>query len=323
MALSADQLEEFHRIGYIVVEDLFTPDEMRLALAEMEAIFYGTSFKNYLQQFDAGKATGSVEPTPSVAVPHYGNTEHGRAQFPTGATALDRLVENDVYLDTFEQCLGGQASYCNAHLFLRSGPTDKRHSEHTWEGYHMDHFTNCFLPPNSSPNLFSYVNSGVYLHDVDDDGAPMNVIPGSHRQVAELFSRMAREGILVEGSIHDIRRVEDFAQPVPTSAKAGSALFYSSYLVHAAVPFQNKRKQRAFWTLSMCRADNSTWTKLANPWVGPERQLIRPFWEQTTPRVRSLFGWPAPGHPYYDTATLKNISALFPEMDLGPYAQSA
>ena len=57
--------------------------------------------------------------------------------------------------------------------------------------------------------------------------------------------------------IEDIREVPEFAEPVPTSAKVGSALFYSSYLVHAAVPFKNKRKQRALWSLSMTRSDTS------------------------------------------------------------------
>ena len=112
----------------------------------------------------------------------------------------------------------------------------------------------------------------------------------------------------------------EFAAPVPTTAKAGSALFVSSYLVHAAVPFRNRRRQRAFWTLSMCRADNSRWTKLANPWTGPEREHIKPFWETTTPRVRTLFGWPPPGHPYYDGDTLANLEVLFPGLDLTPYS---
>ena len=46
----------------------------------------------------------------------------GRVQFPVGADALDRLIENETYLDIFTQCLGDEPAYCNAHLFLRSGP---------------------------------------------------------------------------------------------------------------------------------------------------------------------------------------------------------
>ena len=122
------------------------------------------------------------------------------------------------------------------------------------------------------------------------------------------------------GRIGDIRGIPEFADPIPTVGKAGIALFVSSYLVHAAVRFANKKKQRAFWTLSMGPADNSRWAKLANPWVGPEREHITAFWEKTTSRVRTLFGWPPPGHHYYDDASLQNLSVLFPNMNMDSYA---
>ena len=141
----------------------------------------------------------------------------------------------------------------------------------------------------------------------------MHVIPGSHRQAADALLRLG-------GSIDDIRKVPEFVEPMPTNSRAGSALCYSSYLIHAAIPFKNMRKQRALWTLSMARGDASGWTKLANPWSGPERRFFQPFWEKTTPMVRSLFGWPAPGHGYYTETTLKGLAIQFPNMDLSPYA---
>ena len=311
MLLDQDQLDAFHRDGFILVEDLFDAKEMTAALNDMEHIFYGKSYVEYLEELDNTGITDSVEPTVTNSVAHYGDTKYGRAQFPTGFGALDRLIENDAYLDVFAQCLGtNDVSYCNAHLFMRSGPTDKRHPDHSWQGYHPDHGTNTFLPLSRAVGTFDYINSGVYLHDVDDDCAPMHVIPGSHRQAAD---------VVLRGGLDDIRKIPEFAEPLPTSAKAGSGLFYSSYLIHAAVPFENKRKQRAFWTLSMARGDTSRWTKLANPWSGPEQKFFQPFWEKTTPRVRSLFGWPEVGHAYYTETTLKGISMRFPNMDLSPY----
>ncbi|MAG85173.1 hypothetical protein CMK10_13540 [Candidatus Poribacteria bacterium] len=311
MLLDQDQLDAFHRDGFILVEDLFDAKEMTAALNDMEHIFYGKSYVEYLEELDNTGITDSVEPTVTNSVAHYGDTKYGRAQFPTGFGALDRLIENDAYLDVFAQCLGtNDVSYCNAHLFMRSGPTDKRHPDHSWQGYHPDHGTNTFLPLSRAVGTFDYINSGVYLHDVDDDCAPMHVIPGSHRQAAD---------VVLRGGLDDIRKIPEFAEPIPTSAQAGSGLFYSSYLIHAAVPFENKRKQRAFWTLSMARGDTSRWTKLANPWNGPEQKFFQPFWEKTTPRVRALFGWPEVGHAYYTETTLKGISMRFPNMDLSPY----
>ncbi len=313
MKLTQNQLDAFHRDGYIMVDDVFNPEEMSAALRDMEKIFYGNSFDEFLAEFDRSGKADSVEPSATHSVTHYGDTPYGRTQFPTGYDALDRLIENEDYLDIYADCLGtDDIAYCNAHLFMRAGPSDQRHSEHLWQGYHADHGTNTFLPPGYAVGSFDYVNSGVYLHDVDEDGAPMHVIPGSHRQAADVLVRLG-------GGINDIRDVPEFAKPVPTTGKAGSVLLSSSYLIHAAVPFTNKRKQRAFWTLSLARGDNSRFTKLANPWLGPEQQFFKPFWEKTTPRVRTLFGWPQPGHAYYSDITLNGIAIQFPNMDLTPY----
>ena len=123
MLLTQKQLDTFSRDGFILVEDLFDSKEMTVALNDMEQIFYGKSYAEYLEELDNIETTDSVEPTGIKAVAHFGDTGYGRAQFPTGFDALDRLIENEAYLDVFAQCLGtDDVSYCNAHLFMRSGP---------------------------------------------------------------------------------------------------------------------------------------------------------------------------------------------------------
>ena len=168
MSLSPAELEQFHRDGYIIVPELFSAGEMDAALTAMDEIFYGEPFKQWLSDRDVAEAVSD-----GFTTTH--DHENGRSQFPTGAPALDKLIENERYLDIFEQCLGDRATYCNAHLFLRSGPTDHRHAENPWQGYHVDHFTNSLLPPFHAVGRFDYVNSGVYLHDVEEDGDEQNV----------------------------------------------------------------------------------------------------------------------------------------------------
>jgi hypothetical protein len=314
MTLTSAQLDQFHRDGYLIVPDLFAPAEMDAALEAMDQIFYGKPFAQWRDEFEAGQQTKGV--SDGFTTTH--NHQEGRSQFPVGAPALDRLIQNPRYLDAFEQCLGAPASYCNAHLFLRSGPTDKRHAPNHWEGFHIDHYTNCLLPP-AEHGLYSYVNCGVYLHDVEDDGAPMMVIPGSHHQAGAVYARAFASGNATGGSLVDLRLATELAAPVPSIARRGSALFYSSYLIHAAQPFRNKRVQRAFWTLSMCRRDNDRWTRFSNPFLYGEREHMMPFFTRTTPRVRALFGWPPLGHPYYTPQTLGLLAQLYPEMDLAPY----
>lgn len=307
-------LEQFQRDGYIFVPDVFSADEMDAALNAMERNFYGKPYASWLEDFERGEqvSVGDGFTTKQDEVV-------GRSQFPVGNPALDRLIENERYLDLYELFLGDRPSYCNAHLFMRTGPVDERYPDESWSGYHVDHNTNCVLPPSTDAGRFSYVNSGVYLHDVTDDGAPMLLVPGSHARAAEVFGEGWEEGNMAGVShVRDIRKA-GLAAPVPAVGPRGSALFYSSYLLHSAQPFANRKKQRAFWTMSMCRRDADRWTRFANPFIYGEREYMLPFITRTTPRVRSLFGWPEPGHPYYTEQTLGLLERAFPGIDTGPY----
>lgn len=312
MPLTPEQLAAFQQDGYIIVPDVFDPASMQAVLAEVERLSYGMSFDEALAEFDDRGFEGVKD--------GFYEGKGGRSQFPVGVDVVDRLIEYEDYLDMFAQCLEtDEMSYCNAHLFIRFGPTDKRHAEHLWQGYHIDHDTNCFLPPSADVFQYGYLNSAVYLHDVETDGAAMHVIPGSHTKLIERLPDLIKSGNWPgRSSLTDLRDA-GFAEPVPATGRAGSVLFYNSYLVHAAVPFQNKRTHRCFWTLSMARADNHPWAKLTNSWRFEHRDFTLPFFIKTTARVRSLFGWPPPGHPYYTPQTLDLLATWYPGVDLEPY----
>ena len=314
--LTQEQLDAFHRDGYLIVPGVFSAGEMDEALAAVDRITYGKSFAEWSAEYAA--SGGKMAP---VADGISKKAAHGRAQFPSGVWALDRLLENETYLDIFCQLLGtDEPTYLNGHLFVRAGPNDTRHPEHPWEGYHIDHDTNSFLPPWIGCGHFDYMGSGIVLHDIDAGCAPMAIIPGSHHVIARHLPELVREGSFVlPGGIPDIRKIKQFAPAIPMMATRGSAAFSSSYLVHAAVPFKDKRQQRSLWTLSLGRDAAQAFTRFAVPYHYGERDAFIPYWTKTTPRVRSLFGWPPPGHPYYTPQTVDMLELRFPGMDLSPY----
>lgn len=314
MGLTDDQKAAFARDGFVMAPRCFSADAMASALDACDRIFYGG--KRFAQWRDAyGGSAGAVRDG------FFTDDAAGRSQFPVGVDALDSLIADAGFLDAFADCLGTDAMhYCNAHLFVRSGPTDTRHAPNPWEGYHFDHDTNSFLPPTGRVGTDDYVNCWVFLHDVGPDDAPMRLIPGSHRQVSDLLPDLiARGDFRPPGSFPDIRRVPEFAPSVAATATAGTALFYSSWLVHAAVPFADKGAQRAVWTLSMARAETRAVNRFANAYAYADRSFTKAFWTTASARVRSLFGWPPPGDPIYTETTLGLLEAWYPGMDLGEY----
>ena len=61
--------------------------------------------------------------------------------------------------------------------------------------------------------------------------------------------------------------------------------------------------------------------------VGWSKEAIRPAFrewiEDATPEERTLLGFPAPGHPYWDIdEVLEGVGGRYPGMDLAPYRRS-
>ena len=43
--------------------------------------------------------------------------------------------------------------------------------------------------------------------------------------------------------------------------------------------------------------------------------------ERATPAERCLFGFPAPGDPYWNAQTVADVSTRYPRMDMAPYSR--
>lgn len=317
MALTPDQIADYRRDGFVVVPGIYPAEVMDRALEESDLITYGKPYAQWAA--NAGPDTPAIaDGTAKTA---------GRPQFPTGIPVIDKLIENPAFLDATEELLNTQdIHFCKAHLFVRAGPNDKRHAGNPWEGFHIDHDTNSFLPPREPVGMYDHLNIAILLHDIRPDGAPITMVPGSHAEIAKNMADYYRAGWMTSTNrIHDIRQIKAFDPDSfrGTVGVKGSVLFYSSYTVHAAVPFKNRTVQRSLWTLSVARRSTQAWTSfMTPPYNYSEREAFVPLWQSTTPRVRALFGWPRPGHPYYSRQTLELLHGTFPEMDLQPYYEA-
>ena len=319
MQLTEEQLATWRRDGSLVVPDVFPAEIYIPALEAVERNAYGgLTYAEYRAKW--GENPDGIrelyQKTPDIQ--RLAGPMGAAVHFPTGLPAVDRLIENEDYIDCLGQVLGTtEIRLGYGQIFFREGLTDSRHSEHPWEGFHLDNGTNSQLPPHPDWERYNYVLSVIVLHDIDPDGAPMLVCPGSHRQLASLFGRHG--GHAGGLGLDDLREFEELADPVPVTAKAGSIAFRSSYLIHAAQPFANKEKQRGWMGFNFHRADNGDWCHTTRPipgWTTPQYvNLVA----GTTPRARQLLGWPAPGDAYYTEEALERLAYAYPDIDLTPY----
>ncbi len=322
MKLTDEQLAIWKRDGTIVVPNVFSHETVAHALEAIERNAYdGLTYAEYRDKWDGQpealrRAYEKNEPMLRLAGP-FGKALH----FPTGLPAVDRLLENRAYLGIARQLLDTEDIRLGyGQIFVREGLTDTRYSEHPWQGYHIDNATNSPLPPHPDWRRYGYILSGIMLHDIDLDGAPMLVCPGSQNQLDMVWAK--RPGRAGGIGIPDLREFPNLAPPVPVTAKAGAVAFRSSYLIHAAQPFANRTKQRAWMGYHFHRADNADWCKTTRPvpdWTSPN--YIK-FVTHTTPEVRCVLGWPPPGDAYYTTAALERLTDAYPGINLKPYTES-
>ena len=319
MQLTDEQLATWRRDGSIVIPNVFPPESFAPALEAVERNAYGgLTHAEYRAKWEENPAEIQqlYEQTPPMQL--LAGPMGGAVHFPTGLPAVDKLLENDDYIDCACQLLGtDEIRLGYGQIFFREGLTDTRYSENPWEGYHIDNGTNSQLPPHPDWERYNYLLSGIILHDIDDDGAPMLVCRGSHKQLASIYDRHGgRAGGM---GLSDLRECEELAEPTPVTAKAGSVAFRSSYLVHAAQPFANKQRQRGWMGFHFHRADNADWCHTTRPvpgWTTPE---FVSFVANTTPRARRVLGWPNPGDSYYTEEALQRLANAYPGIDLGPY----
>ena len=233
MQLTTEQLAAWERDGIIIVPNVFSQEATAPALEEIERNAYDdVTYAEYRAKWDAQPDALKSAYEKNDAMQRLAGPFGKALHFPTGLEAVDKLLENEAYLAIAQQLLGTEEIRLGyGQIFLREGLTDSRHSEHLWQGYHIDNATNSPLPPHPDWQRYGYILSAIFPHDVELDGAPMLVCPGSQNQLDKIWAKYpGRAGGM---GIPDLREFKgELADPIPLTAKAGSVAFRSSYLVH-------------------------------------------------------------------------------------------
>ncbi len=170
--------------------------------------------------------------------------------------------------------------------------------------HHRDYGNHSLVVPRRDlrwPQLTTF----VLLSDVTEADGPTKVIP---RAIGDAVPLVPRE--LPFGELFD--------HEVSITGPAGSLFLYTTDVLHRGSAMTGDQASR-FALLA-------DYAPKGLPWIGKmawPQHALSPGWtemvERMSVRERDLFGFPPPGHDYWDDQTLADTQARYPSMDIGPY----
>jgi hypothetical protein len=201
--------------------------------------------------------------------------------FPSAEPILNRAILDEPLLDVARRYLKTDHIHYRAGTMLARYPGFKG----DYGEPHIDNGNNSLLPPSESLREFGQLLFWFHLEDVEEDQAPLQLIPTRYGQ--------------------DMSKAEKLVCP------GGTVCIFSCYTWHSAGNYERADGQRFTWGLSTGRADHywegfKHYTDMGlNPYF---RELIGSI----NARQRELFRFPPAGHPYYTPQTLAALEEQYP-----------
>lgn len=285
MHISDAALEAVRGEGFVIVENFLAPDELAAAQAGVfEDLPRPEDF------FADPDAHGSVQGTPfaGIRLP------------PFRSWAVNRLAFHPDLVDAAERyCQSTDLQLYKVELWGKySGAADYD------QAHHRDYSNHNLVVPRADgrwPQLTSF----TLLSDVTEHDGPTKVIRRAIGDRYPLYPRHIERGQLIE---HELS----------VEGPAGTLFLYTTDVLHRGSAITGDGRSR-FALL----ADYSV---RGNPWMGkvswPGR-ASQPGWSellgQATVRERDLFGFPPPGHEYWNSQTVRDVGLRYPDIDMTPY----
>jgi hypothetical protein len=232
----------------------------------------------------------------------------GILDVPWPSWDLNRLAFHPDLVDLAERFLGSaDLRLYNAELWAKYAGAvdyDQRH--------HRDFVNHSLVVPKRSQPATQML-AWILLSDVGEEDGPTKVVPLSIGDSVPYWPIPGHHDITNDPPAGMFAEEE-----VSMTGPAGTLVVFRSDVLHRGSRMTAERSTR-FALL----ANYDVW---APRWTGRVAWAARstgPDWfeivERASPRERCLFGFPAPGDPYWDEQTLADTQARYPRADLTPY----
>lgn len=237
--LSDEQLEAYHRDGYVIVRPMFEKDEIEMlkSIAKSDPVFN----ENWERKDAAGK------PIRLKLWNHPPDNIYG------AFARCQRLV------DSAEQVLGGEVYHYHTKMILKEPRVSG-----AWE-WHQDYgywYNNAVLYPLLASCMIAVDEATV-------ENGCLNVLKGSHH-----IGRI-NHGVVGDQTGADMERVEQAKlhhELVPVELEPGDAVLFHSNLLHASAANESDKPR---WTLICCynAARNNPYKEIEHPCYTPLTKL--------------------------------------------------
>jgi ectoine hydroxylase-related dioxygenase (phytanoyl-CoA dioxygenase family) len=209
LELSAEQIEFYHRDGYLSIPAITTPEEVAMMRAAYDRIFSQRAGRDEGNQFDLA---GTDEEGKEASLPQILNP----AQY---APELKNLLARANGLRIAQQLLGPEATAGGDHAIFKpahSGAATPWHQDEAYWGPGLNYHS---------------ISLWVPLQDVDEANGCMQFIAGSHR-----FEVLPHQPIGNDPRIHGLELTADadvdLSQPRICPLPAGGATVHGSRMLH-------------------------------------------------------------------------------------------
>ena len=266
--LTQSQIDHYRTEGYVVVESLFSPED----LARVDA-----AISEFVERALAGEDMSQVlelepDPVEGKRVPRRIYNPYDQHE------AFRGLATNPRVLDKIETLIGPGFNLHHSKLNMKPARV----------GSVVDWHQDLAYFPHTNDDL---VTTLVYLDDATEENGCLQVLPRHHHHY---FNHATPEGNF-SGMISEDLGNNRYGRPVALAAPAGSAIFMHCVTPHSSLPNRSSRARR---TLIFEYRANDSFPIWYGPMTSKAEASFRPIYG--TPAKYARFGGPPPLMPMVD-----------------------
>jgi Phytanoyl-CoA dioxygenase (PhyH) len=282
--ISDSSLDEVRDRGFCLIEGFLRPEELDTAQQALWLHFPTP------EEFFAD---------PSGYPEYNGDQFGGVREFPYRSWDLNRLAFHPDLVDAVERYLGTP----DLHLYKVELWAKYGGAADYDQPLHRDYGSHSLVAPRAD-GRYQQLTTFIFLSDVTAEDGPTRIVPWESGRDVPFTPLYIPFGELAEYEI-------------PAVGSAGSLLVYRTDILHRGSNITGAGSSR-FSLLADYQARGTTWGgKMAWPKQSPQRWAK--LMPQCSVRERDLFGFPRPGHDYWNGQTLADTALRYPGMDMDPY----